>query len=284
MSITTPTRITTQYAGLVADTSGHDDGRPPLVLLHGLTFDRTTWRPVLDQLDDVDPGRRIVAFDLPDHGASAPLPSHDLEDVAAAVHDAVEAAGLEQPVLVGHSISAVIASIYAALYPTAGVVCVDAILRVGPFAEMLAPLAAVVRGPGYEQVWSELDASMHAERLAPDAQAIVRATSRPKQDQFVTYQRELFDVPVAELEGRAHVVLAVLRAAGRPFEVIAGDSVGPDDERWLRERLPQASVEVWPGCGHFPFLAQPRRFAERLVATAAWPTDRSGSRSRTAAR
>ena len=29
MSITTPTRITTQYAGLVADTSGHDDERRP---------------------------------------------------------------------------------------------------------------------------------------------------------------------------------------------------------------------------------------------------------------
>jgi pimeloyl-ACP methyl ester carboxylesterase len=283
MSTTTPTRSTTQYAGLVADTAGHDDSRPPLVLLHGLTFDRTTWRPVLDELDAVDPDRRVVAFDLPDHGASAPLPSHDLEQVAAAVHVAVETAGLEQPVLVGHSLSGVIASIYAALYPTTGVVCVDASLRVRPFAEMLAPLAAVIRGPGYQQVWSELDASMHAERLSPEAQAIVRATSRPRQDQFVAYQRELFDVSVAELEGRAHVVLAVLRAAGRPYSVIAGDGVGPEDERWLLERLPQATVEVWPRTGHFPFLAQPRRFAERLAATAGWPTDRSGRRSRTAA-
>jgi pimeloyl-ACP methyl ester carboxylesterase len=283
MSISTPTRITTQYAGLVADSSGHDDGRPPLVLLHGLTFDRTTWRPVLDELDVVDPERRIVALDLPDHGESAPLPSHDLELVAATVDSAIQAAGLARPVLVGHSISGVIASIYAALYPTAGVVCVDASLRVRPFAEMLAPLAAVIRGPGYQQVWSELDASMHAERLEAQGQAIVRATSRPKQDQFVTYQRELFDVPVTELEGRVHVVLAVLRAAGRPYSVIAGDGVGPEDERWLLERLPQATVEVWPGTGHFPFLAHPRRFAERLAATAAWPTDRSRPRSRTAA-
>src|SRR5262245_35799192 len=105
----TPTsRVTTSFAGLVADSSGLPDGRAPLVLLHGLTFDRTTWRSVLDELDVVDPTRRAVAFDLPDHGLSAPLDSHDLEAVAIAIHDAVEAAGLEYPVLVGHSMSGVI--------------------------------------------------------------------------------------------------------------------------------------------------------------------------------
>ena len=31
-------------AGLAADDSGEPDARPPLVLLHGLTFDRTLWR------------------------------------------------------------------------------------------------------------------------------------------------------------------------------------------------------------------------------------------------
>src|SRR5262249_27049568 len=227
--------VPTRFAGLAADSSGVDDSRAPLVLLHGLTFDRTTWRTVLHELDAVDPGRRTVAVDLPDHGESAPLPAHDLEEVAAAVHAAVEAAGLTRPVLVGHSISGVISSIYAALYPTAGVVAVDVSLRVRPFAESLAPQASLVRGTGYRQVWSQVEATMHAERLAPEAQDIVRATSRPSQEQFVSYQRELFDVPVAELEGRAHVILAVLRANGVRYELIAGDSIGPDDERWLRE-------------------------------------------------
>src|SRR5262249_45293526 len=138
--------VPTRFAGLAADSSGVDDSRAPLVLLHGLTFDRTTWRTVLHELDAVDPGRRTVAVDLPDHGESAPLPAHDLEEVAAAVHAAVEAAGLTRPVLVGHSISGVISSIYAALYPTAGVVAVDVSLRVRPFAESLAPQASLVRG------------------------------------------------------------------------------------------------------------------------------------------
>ena len=40
------------YAGLAADESGMPDGRPPIVLLHGLTFDRTMWRPALAELED----------------------------------------------------------------------------------------------------------------------------------------------------------------------------------------------------------------------------------------
>ena len=97
------TRVTTQFGDLVADSSGSPDGRPPLVFLHGLTFNRTSWRPVLDELDAIDPDRRIVAFDLPGHGDSRPLPIHDAEVVVAAVRGAVEAAGLDAPVMVGHS-------------------------------------------------------------------------------------------------------------------------------------------------------------------------------------
>ena len=40
----------------------------PVVFLHGLTFERGTWRPIVDRL-----GGRVlsIAFDLPGHGESA---------------------------------------------------------------------------------------------------------------------------------------------------------------------------------------------------------------------
>jgi pimeloyl-ACP methyl ester carboxylesterase len=265
-------RLTTRHGDLAATSCGHDDERRPLVLLHGLTFDRTSWQPVLDELDAVDPARRVIAVDLPGHGGSAPAACYDLEVVAAALHAAVEAAGIDHPVLVGHSISAVIASIYAALYPTAGVVAVDTTVRVGPFGQFVRSLEAELRGPDFPAVWAGVfEPSMHAELLSPPRQELVRSTSRPTQDLFLGYQRELLELPVAELEGRAHVVLAVLHAANRPYWLIAGDGVSDDDRQWLLARLPHAHIEGWPGTGHFPHLADAHRFAERLAATAHWP-------------
>ena len=62
-----------------------------------------------------------------------------------------------------------------------------------------------------------------------------------------------------------------MRAAGLPYQIVAGSEPDEAYKEWLRSRLPQASITVWPGSGHFPHLAEPRRFAEVLLATAGWP-------------
>ena len=94
------------YAGLAADEFGTPDGRPPIVLLHGLTFDRTMWRPALAELQTIDPGRRAIALDLPGHGASPDASTYVLDATVDRVHDAILEAGLVDPTLVGHSASA----------------------------------------------------------------------------------------------------------------------------------------------------------------------------------
>src|SRR5260221_4821770 len=140
-------------AGLAADGSDKADPGPPLVLLHGLTFDRSLWRPSLDELQRIDPGRRVLALDLPGHGASHGWPSYDVASVASGVHRAVEEAQLQSPVVVGHSIGGVIATVYAAQYPTRGVINVDQPLQVGPFAGLVQSLAGQLRGPAFPAVW-----------------------------------------------------------------------------------------------------------------------------------
>jgi pimeloyl-ACP methyl ester carboxylesterase len=115
---------TRTLAGLAADDYGHPDDRAPLVLLHGLTFDRSLWRPSLAELSRIDPGRRVLALDLPGHGASPGWPSYDVQSLAHGVHRAVDKAGLQSPVVVGHP-RGVIATAYAAQYPTRGIINVD---------------------------------------------------------------------------------------------------------------------------------------------------------------
>jgi pimeloyl-ACP methyl ester carboxylesterase len=93
-----------------------------VVLLHGLTFDRGTWRSVGERLGD---GVRSIAFDLPGHGESGGELPRTLVEVADAIGGALDALAIRDPVLVGHSISAVISLIYAASRPVRGVVDID---------------------------------------------------------------------------------------------------------------------------------------------------------------
>ena len=40
--------------------------------------------------------------------------------------------------------------------------------------------------------------------------------------------------------------------------------------RVLGQQLPAATIEIWPGGGHFPQLARLPEFAAELAATASW--------------
>jgi pimeloyl-ACP methyl ester carboxylesterase len=265
-------------AGLAADEEGQVDGRPPLVLLHGLTFDRSMWRPALGELRRIDPGRRIIALDLPGHGQSPGWSSYDVASLSDGVHRAIEDAQLRSPVVVGHSMAAVIATDYAARYPTSGVVNVDQPLEVAPFAELVRPLAEKLRGPAFPDIWQMFARSMHVELLPESAQELVRSTAAPRQEVVTAYWREVLDRPTAELVDQVTSTLARLRAAGTPYLVVAGDDLEPRYRKWLMETLPHATITVWPGSGHFPHLAHPDLFAACLSATGQWrenPASRS---------
>lgn len=60
------------------------------------------------------------------------------------------------------------------------------------------------------------------------------------------------------------------RPSATPYLYIAGGDLDPDHRQWLGTHLPTATVEVWPRTGHFPHLADPRRFAQRLADTGRW--------------
>lgn len=267
-----PTRLTqTQtFAGLAGDDEGSSDQRPPLVLLHGLTFDRSMWQPMLARLRQTDPGRRVLSLDLPGHGESTGNWCYDGEAVCVAVHQAVLAAGLHSPVVVGHSYSGILATFYAARYPTRGVVNVDQPLQIAPFATMLTSMAAELRGPGFPGIWQMLVASMHFELLPAQAQDLLRATCRPTQELVLAYWRDALDRPVGELTGQLKAELSALRTASVPYHVFSGHEPEPAYRQWLADSLPQATMSVWPDSGHFPHLAHPDRFADCLKATTAW--------------
>ena len=228
------------------------------------------WQPALSELARVDPGRRTIAIDLPGHGASPEWASYDIESIANGVREVVEDLEVDRPVIVGHSLAAIIATIYGAEFPVRGVVNVDQPLQTSAFAGFLQSIAEQLRGPDFPALWQQFAASMHTELLPAEAQELLKSTTTPRQDLVLGYWREVLDRPISDLIDRTNEGLRALRAANVPYLIVAGAELEPDYQRWLDEMLPQARVAVLTGSGHFPHLADPDRFARLLAETADW--------------
>lgn len=264
-------RSSTSFAGLAADDRGRSDDRPALVLLHGLTFDRRMWRPALAELDLIDPDRRVLAFDLPAHGQSPDAPPYDLETLVERVHAAVLEAGLGDPVVVGHSLAAGIASLYAAQHETRGMIAVEGTLRVAGFAAMAQSLEPALRGPGFDTAWAGITANVfRLDEVPSSVRDAVNAMARPRQEIVLGYWHDLFERTPAELDAWISRGIVSVRDAGVPYLALVGQAPSAEDEAWLSLRLPEARTLVWPGSGHFPQLAHPRRFADLLAQTGSW--------------
>ncbi|MFJ4847296.1 MULTISPECIES: alpha/beta fold hydrolase [unclassified Streptomyces] len=253
------------YAGLRAERHGEPDNRPPLVLLHGLSYDRRQWGPVLRALELSDPGRSVLVLDLPGHGDSPLRERHGLDDVAAMVHQAVTEAGLAAPVVVGHSLGAAIATAYAATYRVRGVVNIDQPLRVGGFADMLQRNEHLLRSPNYGTVWNGLLSRMGIDTLPPETRDMASPDALPAQELLLSYWNELLATPPSTLQERNAARLARIAAQGTPYRYVAGAAPDPEYQAWLRQALPDVSIIVLDGGGHFPHLAHPAEVARVLT-------------------
>ncbi len=92
-----------------------DPAKPAVVFLHGAGFDRTAWR--LQTRWFAHHERSVLAIDFPAHGRSA---GPALESIAAMAEWAaalIEAAGLKNAALVGHSMGGLVAIETAARFP-----------------------------------------------------------------------------------------------------------------------------------------------------------------------
>lgn len=257
---------TDRFADLTGIHYGSGDGRPPLVFLHGLTWDCTMWAPALQELSRLSPGREVLALNLPGHGDSPGRDSYLLAEVVEQVRDAVTAAGIDAPALVGHSVSGVLATLYAANYSTAHVVNVDQALFVKPFAETMLE-AMVVGGVGYEQLWTLNKAAMGIETLPASAQRLLESTSTPRLDLLAGYWGELAAQAPGDLQKRIDETARRVAARRVRYTIVTGHDPEPAYAAWLRQTLPDAEIVVFESGGHFPHLADPRRFADVLATT-----------------
>ena len=256
--------------------------RPPIVLLHGIEL--------RSHHVALGPGRVArdrsrsprLAFDLPGHGNSPDASSYSFEAVLNAVRSAIVAAGLDAPVMVGHSGAAGTAAMYAARYPTSGVVAVDGSFMVGELrSRCVQSVRGALEGPGFDcRVGTD-----HGRRLRPRRRRARgprvqsrRRAGRARRSCAAT-AAELLEGDPDELQ-RHGGPRGPMRSARLGVPAVVRDrsrAFGPARRRgWRRTFRPRARHEAWPRQqGHFPHLAHPRRFAALLRETAA--TEAAGS-------
>lgn len=231
-----------------------------LILVHGITERGETWRPLVEPLAQ---HYEVLAVDLRGHGASPSSPPFDPLTLASDVHDTAVARGLDaDPLVVGHSLGGVVATAYAAAFPTRAVINVDQPLRLAAFQESLAPLAPMLRGTPEEfQTAIDVIFSMMVGPLDADEAARVAALRRADQSVVMSIWSTVLDSTPDELDAQVDQLAGAVRT---PYLSLHGIDPGPEYSVWLLERIRHATFEVWPDHGHYPHLADPTAFHDRV--------------------
>jgi len=110
-------KLQVRGAETFATTGGRPFGpkQPTVVFVHGAGMNRIVW--YLQTRYFAHHGYAVLAVDLPQHGRSGGLLLKSVQDLADWIPDLLDAAGVEQAALVGHSMGSLVALESAARHP-----------------------------------------------------------------------------------------------------------------------------------------------------------------------
>lgn len=241
----------------------HGSGKVPVILLHGLGSRAADWAP---QIAVLEPRYRVVAVDLPGHGAS-PLPPQRLsvEGMAASVA-ALAATVTDEPAhVVGLSLGACVALRLTLQTPAR----VRSLTLVNPFA-CVRPGGPADVARLAQRVWLLATAPM------PRVAAHVARRLFPWPEQRALYEAAVMSLGTTSRRAYAAAMRALARfdargqlgAIRRPTLVVAGDRdavIALDPKLRLGAAIPGARVVVVPGSGHATPWDRPDAFNRLLL-------------------
>ena len=121
-------------------------GGPALVFVHGWTCNLEFWS---DQAGVFARTTRVLAVDLPGHGASEAPDAYSMDVFARAVEAAMRDAGVDRAVLIGHSMGALVIRQFSRLFPqkTIALVAVDGSFRPFRIVRILPSAKTALKPP-----------------------------------------------------------------------------------------------------------------------------------------
>ena len=245
---------------------------PFLFLFHSLLSDRASFDAIVPRLSQ---SFRVVVPELPGFGKSHGV-SGDLAAVADRMAEAVtDAAGADDAFVLGNGYGGFVALQMAIRHPGIAIRLVLADCGAAfsePGREAFRNMAAAASAKGLAAI---TDVAMRR-LFAPDFQAQHPDLMQDRREAFLRTNPEIFRAAchaLATLDLRpdvARVTVPVLVLVGEHDE-----ATPPPMSHELAGLLPQAHLEVIPGCAHVPQLQSPQTFLEIigdfLLATSSAP-------------
>jgi pimeloyl-ACP methyl ester carboxylesterase len=232
------------------------DGRgDPIVLLHGITENRESWRTIAEMLSG---DYQVIRIDLRGHGDSAFGRDYHPRVLASDVAAVLREIEIDSAHLVGHSLGGATATFVAAMYGARSVTNVDQPMNFDALAPLLCPIEPALRGPQFVETLQTILGSLEGDRLSTSVrQELLAYHQNARKDVVLGCWNFIFNQSPQALAEMADEVLGSVRA---PYWSIYGTDPGPQYELWLKQRIPSAVIEIWPGAGHWLHRVDPERF------------------------
>jgi 3-oxoadipate enol-lactonase len=251
-------RLAVDAATVAARVGGQ--GRP-IVLFHSLLADDTSFDPIAGVLAQT---HRVVILNLPGFGASDRVDG-GLEQVADRVAAAIGVMDLDEaPIFLGNGYGGFVALMTAIRHP--GIARRLVLADCG--AAFSEPGRAAFRGMSAKARENGLagisDIAMRR-LFSPAYQAAHPELIEERRARFLAVDPETFHAACAALStldlrpSLAQVTVPVLVLAGEVDE-----ATPPEMSRELAAGLPDASLQILPGCAHVPQLQEPAQFLDAI--------------------
>jgi pimeloyl-ACP methyl ester carboxylesterase len=235
---------------------GH--GRPVLVFVHGWMCDMTSWKY---QFAAFAKTHRVIALDLPGHGASdKPDVAYSMDLFARAVDAVLTADGTKRAVLVGHGMGTMVVRQFYRLHKdkTVALVVVDGALE--PFLvdrSAVDKFLAPYRGPDVRKAQAAFVDSMVPEKEAELRGELKKVMFSTPQRVVVSAGEAMFDPAIWKDDNIWIPLLAVYARSPLWNE---------DYETFVHKMAPLVTYRVFDGVGHFLMLEKPDLFDATLSA------------------
>ena len=210
-----------------------------------------------------------VRVDLRGHGESSTASQYSTLSLVSDVRSVVEKLDIGKPGVVGHSLGATVAAVYATVHPARAVVCVDASLRFGDFAQLVQRHANTLRSDRTMEAVLAIDHELGLEPYAGIQDIERRVLTFPREVLIGIWHALLTTAP-EQLTATAETILPRITA---PLLALHGSPPPSDYQPWLTHLVPSARLEVWDGTGHMLHLVDSHRFALRIQPLLADPSD-----------